>query len=203
LNLVLMRKFRPGSSYSWVMEQFDKSFLSEQVSVMFKDWEESKNSQHGGPLENLLGMVAEYAFDAFLDRMGLTKEKYEWHERTLNHHADNRPWDFRVANELTFEIGAARPTHKLAVLKKAGYKTESNFFVQVQIEHLQCISNIFSKGRYRWFLFDATKQQELECENITRQDGDRVYCYFLQDWIYTSSCHCSKERRNQQASQEW
>jgi len=46
-------------------------------------------------------------------------------------------------------------------------------------------------------------QQKIECENITRVDGDRVFCYRLQEWINSESCTCSAETRKEIVSQEW
>jgi hypothetical protein len=50
---------------------------------------------------------------------------------------------------------------------------------------------------------ETQKIQEFECANITRRDGDRVYCYRIQNWISISSCTCSAETRSQEASMEW
>lgn len=156
---------KPKWPYSWVMERFDKRFLAEQVSIVLKDYEMNDNEYHGGPLQNLLGIVAEYTFDGFLtDKVKLNKRDYAWHKRTFNHQQDKLPWDFCVANtdELTFEIGAARPYHKHAVLKKAEYKTKSKYFVQIQIDYLHCIEKVYYHGKDRWFLFDAKNPTAVE-----------------------------------------
>jgi hypothetical protein len=161
----LMRK--PKWPDSWIMENVDKAFLANQVSIVLKDYELNQNQYHGGPLQNLLGILAEYAFEGFLiDRVHLAKSEYVWHTRTFNHQKDMRPWDFRVADsdELTFEIGAARPDHKYAILKKADYKVKSKYFVQVRIDQLRCIEKVYYKRKERWFLFDTNNRDATELE---------------------------------------
>ena len=162
-----------------IIEKVDKDFLLSQASIAFKEWEKHGLS-HQGPLRNLVGLIAEYAFDGLLDKMRV--RGYEWNKRKPGYwddNADRRPWDFRLSNGLTFEIGSAMPLHRYAILKQAGYKIDekirSEIFVQVKIRYLDCFGKMYAGGKEQYFVFSANNREAvslkiIDATNLTEAD---------------------------------
>ena len=152
---------------TWEIEQVDKDFLMEQLCITRKAYDES-GFYDAGPLENLLGLVAEYAFDGLLNKY---KVKYQWNKRRVDYwqeNADRRDWDFKLSSGLTFELGAARPYHTSAVLGNLAHKLTSDYFVQVKILKLQTWGKIPLNGAERWLMFNAEERSSMPRE-ITDQ----------------------------------
>ena len=148
------------------IEKIDKDFLAEQASIAIKEYERS-GYPHKGPLENVLGLTAEIAFDQFLKEAGLKDKDYEWNQRQPSYwdeNNDKRPWDFKLKCGLTFEIGAARPYHHMAVFNLAEHKKQSDYFIQVQIKRFNCAAKVYYKGKERWFKFDANDRSSIPNE---------------------------------------
>ena len=171
LNQIKMRKWLASNQVQ--IEQIDEKFLMAQLSIALEAYKRS-GYPNSGALGNLIGIVGEYAFDGFLDHLGLKDEaNYEWNKRKINHNKETvieRPFDFRLskASDLTIEIGTAKPFHKYAILKDSKHKIESKFFVQMQIDHLRCWSAIPWQGRNSWVVFDASapEAQELSFQDL-------------------------------------
>lgn len=155
-----------GSLDSWIIERIDEQFITAQAHVALKTYENSELA-HRGPLDNVLGLIAEYAFDGFLEKkIGLQQgTDYEWNKRKADYWekgADRRPYDFKLKNGMTFELAAARPNHRFAILMNAPHKLESNYFVQVQIDWFRLQAPVYWNGRDTWVLFDASSKEALE-----------------------------------------
>ncbi|MEM3700667.1 MAG: hypothetical protein QXL57_07375 [Candidatus Bathyarchaeia archaeon] len=152
-----------------IIENIDKNFLEEQVSIAIKEYDK-RGYPHKGPIENMLGVAAELAFNQFLKEAKLKPGKdYQWNQRKPNYweeDKDRRPWDFKLDNGLTFEIGSARPFHTYAVFPiHTKHKRESDYFVQVQIKRFNCIAKVYHKGKERWYIFDARSDVPQEITN--------------------------------------
>ena len=141
-------------------QKFDLGFIGNQVSVAIKTYDK-EGLNHQEPLENIMGLVAELAFEEWLKSFGGVRGKdYEWNERREDYwNNDPRSWDFRLLkNGLTFEIGAAKPNHHLAVMKDAAHKKESNYFVEVRIIWFNCKIKVLDK----WYVINANSYTPLE-----------------------------------------
>lgn len=144
----------------WIIEKIDQEFLLSQLDAQIK----SLPGSDVKPLENLLGLVAEYAFDGLLDKL---KVDYDWNKRREDYWNENavRPdWDFRLNNGLTFEIGAARPFHTSAVMGKIPHKCTSDYFVQVQLTSFRTWGKIFWKGKDRLIMLNAEERSPVPHE---------------------------------------
>jgi hypothetical protein len=164
-----VKKLETGEFY---IEKVDKEFIAQQASIALKAYEE-KGLDHQGPLENVLGLAAELTFKQFLKELGLKEDEYSWNERKPNYwdkDKDRRPWDIKLRNGTTFEIGAARPNHEFAALNLAQHKKESQYFVQVQIKSLKCTTKVFNQGKERWYQFDAEKYTPTELSDSSEID---------------------------------
>jgi hypothetical protein len=172
---IKFRKFRIINGVSkldeWEMEQIDQDELLKQLI----DQLSSLKGDEFKPLENMLGLVAEYAFDGLLDEK-LGKGKYDWNVRRADYFEENsdRPyWDFILKNGLTFEIGAARPYHNYAVMGKLPHKCKSDYFVQVQLTKFQAWGKVPWKGRELYILFDAGDRNSVPHEITKKEFDDR------------------------------
>jgi hypothetical protein len=148
----------------WFIQQIDKEFLMEQAGIAIKEYEKILSRTYQGPNQNVLGLVAEFAFDGLLEMLGA---KYVWNKREKGHWEEKevRPWDFQLDNGLTFEIGSARPHHGFAILKDRESKTKSAIFVQVRIEHLECVGQVYWKGMERYFQFSSNCKDAYEIKD--------------------------------------
>jgi len=161
---------KPLSKGEFEIEKIDKDFILEQISIALRAYEK-EGFPHKGPLENLLGLAAELSFKEFLTELGLIENKdYQWNERKVDFwDNDPRPWDFKLKNGITFEIGAARPFHRYAVFNLSKHKKESDYFVQVQIKWLVCTGKVYHNGKERWYRFDA-KDRTGKLKEITNRE---------------------------------
>jgi len=147
-----------------IIEKIDKKLISEQVSIALREYERT-GFVHKGPAENFRGFIAELVFNQFLKELGLKENiDYQWNKRRLDYFEttdEKSKWDFKLLRSgLKFEIGAAKPSHRYAVMKAAGYKKESDCFVQVQIKSLNCVAKVFYEGKDRWYKFDEKSESE-------------------------------------------
>ncbi len=177
-NLLYRKSKTPYSFDTWEMEAKDSAHLRSQTYIALDDYAKSGYT-HRGALDNLLGVVGEFAFDGFLDKSGLKRDTdYEWIKRKFNYWkngADTRPYDFKLkkGSEIAFEIATTRPPpYHLAMMTDTEHKKKSKYFVQVQINLFRLHDTIGGK----WLLLDAKEKEakELSPEEIESLEPEKT-----------------------------
>lgn len=125
------------------------------ANIQLKAYEDALINNHGGPFENLIGVIGELCFKEALIREGI--KKFEYLERDFTHPSmkikgDERPYDFIVAGK-KLEICTIdhRKNAKNCIVKDTKIN-QFNYVVAVKILNIDCKVKVYNdeKKDYVW-----------------------------------------------------